>query len=258
MNWNLILAAIHLIAGIGLFVYGYLNRNIEFSFPLYWGGSGTSGDPAYNLKGVYLVYAAAAFLVITGLFHLFYSQSKIYDYEIAAGRQRLRWLEYGITATIMVVIIAIISGVRDLYTIIALAGLSFGIMMTGLWFEGGGSGGSQSHSWIPIIVGFAMLAVVVYIILYNFFDEKKRYEAENSETLPTWITWSVIGTLGFFSIFGIVPVLQMLGSWSSSFNWSYMTYEKIYMILSATAKLYLGGLLGYGLIKRIQVEDESE
>jgi len=243
MNWNLILAAIHLIAGIGLFVYGYLNRDIDFTFPLHMGAK------EYSLKGIYIVYAASAFLVITGLFHLFYSQSSFYAHEVATGRQRLRWLEYGITATIMVVIIAIISGVRDLYTIIALAGLSFGIMMTGLWFESVPL--NHTESWIPIGVGFAMLAVVVYIILYNFFDEKKRYESENNEILPQWITWSVIGTLGFFSIFGIVPILQ---KFKSSINLP-ISYEHIYMLLSATAKLYLGGLLGYGLIKRIQSEN---
>ena len=129
------MAAIHLIAGID-FCHGYLNVISNSHSLSTLGGSGTSGDPAYNLKEYILSTPQQPSLVITDR-SIFYSQSKIYDYEIVVGRQRLSLAEYGITATDHGSHHCYYSGVRDLYTIIALADYPSEFMMTGLWFEGG-------------------------------------------------------------------------------------------------------------------------
>lgn len=243
---NYVLSGVHLIAGIALLLFAYRRRDRYFNFEL------TRGGRTYQVSSRTLVYTAAAFLFITAGFHLFYGLDwgKRYTRGAYAGRQSYRWLEYGITATIMALIIAVISGVTDVYLLVTLGALSVGIMATGLWFETVFSGMSNRFaSMIPLLVGFALLLAYVYVVFMSYRDARTLYEAKNSETIPGWITWIVIGTLLFFASFGFVPLVR----WFANHKPVYSEYA--YMALSAIAKLYLGFFLGYGILQRTDAEN---
>lgn len=237
------LFGLHLLAGLTLLIFSFFYRDRNFDFELYAGGD------TYSIGSKWLVWMAVAFLAITSAFHLWYAidWKNMYSRSAHAGKQSTRWLEYGITATIMAVIVAIISGIKDVYTLAVLAALTVGIMSTGLWFENIFGVESKLMMAIPLIIGFGLLFVYATIVFFGWRDEKTRIETEESEKLPSWITWVVLGTLAFFGSFGIVPVIRYF---KSSLNpiW----FEYIYLALSAISKLYLGFFLGYGLLQRLE------
>lgn len=230
-TFNLILFVVHLIAALALLVYAFIRSDSEFTFDI------TRGESTYALSSRTVVYMAVAFLAITSLVHLFYwfDWGGRYSTGAYSGRQYYRWLEYGVTATIMAIIIAVISGVTDFYTLLSLGALTVGVMATGMWFEQIYGMGS---ALIPLLIGFFLLGVYIVVVFWNYWDVRTR------ESLPSWITWAVIGTLIFFSSFGVVPVVR----WSTNHRPVYSEYA--YLILSAVAKLYLGFFLGYGLLQR--------
>lgn len=237
LTWaNYILTGIHLVASLALAVLAWIYRDVEFRVNF------VRGDRTYNVSGIYLVIAAVAFLFITACFHLFYARSKYYKDKVSSGWQPIRWLEYGITATIMGLIVAAVSGVRDIYLLASLTIIVFGVMTTGYFFEV--CFNFHRMAWIPILIGFLLLIVYSVIIFLVYRDE-----ASKVKDLPGWITWIVIGTLIAFGIFGIVPLLQYFGK-NFFGRWRFLWSEYAYIALSATAKLYLGFLLGWGILRR--------
>lgn len=244
---NIILAIAHALAAIVLLVFAIMRKDRSFDYKL------KAGDKELTIQSLWIVYAAVAFLAITSLVHILYA-SNIYEFYskgVSEMKQSVRWIEYAITATIMAVIIALISGVKTINTLIGLGALIALVMGTGAWFEYMYTDDWNWSIFAPLIVGFGLLAVYIFIVMKSFFDAKKEYEEKekakgSDKTLPSWITWSVIGTLGFFSIFGVVPLLKLI------FKISNMWYEYIYLFLSLTAKLYLGFFLGWGLLQRTE------
>jgi hypothetical protein len=59
--------------------------------------------------------------IITCLFHVFYYTdgfgTGVYTQQLNIGRNAYRWLEYGITSTIMVFVLCIVSGVKDAWNL---------------------------------------------------------------------------------------------------------------------------------------------
>lgn len=251
---NYILAAIHAIAALCLLVFAIIRRNRSFDYELYF------RDKTFNIKSIWIVYGAVAFLGITSLVHVFYGwdYDKMYSSRVNKMKQYFRWIEYGITATLMSIIIALISGVKNVYTLILLGTLISSVMVTGYWFESiYVSGSLLSYKYlVPLILGFFMITAYIFVVFMTYLDEKKKYEAKENKTLPRWITFSVIGTLLFFSSFGVVPLLKLfsykLNDMGIKFKFTNTTYEYCYLILSLTAKLYLGFFLGYGLLQRTE------
>lgn len=237
LKWaNYILTGVHLIAALALAIFAWIYNGTEFKVNL------LRGTKEYTISGIYIVYLAIAFLFITSIFHLYYSRSVSYLNNIKSGYQPIRWIEYGITATIMGFIVAVVSGVRDIYLLAALTIIVFAVMTTGYFFEIFFN--FYSNSLIPIAIGFVLLIVYSIIVFLVYRDE-----ASKVEDLPKWITWAVIGTLIAFGIFGIIPIIQYFGLPFIN-KWRFIWSEYGYIFLSATAKLFLGGLLGYGILRR--------
>lgn len=62
-----------------------------------------------------LAVAVAAFLLLSALFHFLVAgpMSAPYRRELSATRNRFRWVEYSMSATLMIVVIATITGITD-------------------------------------------------------------------------------------------------------------------------------------------------
>lgn len=259
---NFVLTAIHLLAALLIIFLAYREREKCFNFELNtslakWFNEffdinekcrikdNNECNTTYNLSSRVLVWLCIAFLFITSLFHVIYgiNYKNIYADNAFTGRQSLRWIEYGITATIMAFIIAVISGVNNVFILGILVLHIIAVMATGWWFEK--TFNDNGKGWIPILVGFGLLSVYTVIVFVSYLRARDKYNQENpDETLPQWITWIVIGTLIFFGCFGIVPVIRKI------FNHEPIYSEYAYMVLSLTSKVYLGAFLAYGLLQR--------
>ncbi len=194
------------------------------------------------------------FFAITAGFHLLYALNPrgIYSNAIKNGNNFMRWIEYSITATIMIVIISLLSGVKDFRSYIILITSTIAMMYTGQMFETS-SGASR---WIPILVGFILLIGVWSVITSSFnsaIDSVKEFSEKTDSTrkIPSWLYAIVYVLLFFYALFGLVPVAQI------AIGGKYKRYEYSYLTLSLIAKVTLGVLVAVGFGQRLKADQQS-
>lgn len=158
----------------------------------------------------------------------------------------MRWIEYSLSATIMLIIIGLLSGVKDIQNYFVLITSAFAIMWTGQWFESS----SGSMRWVPIIIGFVLLAGVFSVIFKSFSDRLKEAKDAGFK-VPSWLYAVVIVLFIFYASFGFVPVAQIL------FKGDYRKYEYTYLTLSLVSKATLGLLVAIGFGQRSQASNPS-
>ena len=214
-------------------------------------------DVKYNQ--VLLVY----FFLITACFHLFYyftngksgkgipdSIGNIYTRAINNQNNYFRWIEYSITATMMLYIIAYSSGVKDIEVYNLLFALNVGMIAQGQLIE---TAVRDQRDWVtPMITGFILLVaefVCVFRALSKRFSEINDYIAShpiasNGVKIPQWLSYLGIIIFIFFSSFGFI---SLYGAFSKV---KYETIETLYVILSFVAKATLGFFMAFGLSQR--------
>lgn len=177
--------------------------------------------------------AVAVFLLLAAIDHLLSAgplQSR-YDNQLRQGRNDLRWTEYSISASLMLVLIAVFVGIWDLAALIAL----FGVNTTMIWF-----GALQeryvrpgrTNSRLPFWLGTAA-GVIPWVVI-------GIYLLQDAGAVPTFVFILYTVELLFFWSFGLTQWLQYreVGRWKN-----YLTGERTYIWLSLGAKSALAWLI---------------
>lgn len=261
-KYNLVLFIVHLILAIVFLIYFNKIRNSSttpsqinlslyehvFKYDKEAGTYEVNSEESAKWKEETVSNLIVSFFGITAAFHLFYALNpgNMYLDAVKKGNNYFRWIEYSISATIMLLIIAILSGVKDVQNYFMLLTSGFGMIWTGQWFETS-KGASR---WVPIIVGFILL-IGPMIVIWNSFKRRLDEAKAAGFNLPGWLWATVIILFIFYSSFGFVPVVQTLQ------GGKYRTYEKTYLTLSLAAKATLGILVGYGFGQRSQSENPN-
>lgn len=86
-----------------------------------------------TLGSYHLGWAVAAFAALTALFHWLAAGPMAHAYrsELQAERNRFGWVEYSLSATLMIVLIANITGIVDVATLVAIAGANVAMIVFG-------------------------------------------------------------------------------------------------------------------------------
>lgn len=154
---------------------------------------------------------------------------KRYAAGLAAQHNYFRWVEYSVSSSVMMVLIAQIVGISDAAALIAIFGVNASMILFG-WlqerFETPGGG------WLPFVFGCVAgivpwLAVALYVIAPG---------AATDVEPPAFVYGIIISLFVFFNSFAIVQVLQYkrVGRWSD-----YLNGERTYITLSLVAKSLL-------------------
>lgn len=210
----------------------------------------TSKIPTSMLKAFILLMFG-----LTALVHYFYYTdgfgSGFYTKELNAGRNRFRWVEYAITATAMVFVASIISGVKSSDAVFAVCAINLILMSFGYFIE---MTPSIEAKTVGLVVGFFALAAGWYIILNNFYRRVSEVEdlpnpnkpGENRK-IPGWIKQVLAPLFIWYTLFGVVAILYVRGYGKPNFN--FRTYERYYIILSYLSKAFMGYYLAFGLTR---------
>ena len=172
----------------------------------------------------------AIFLGLSAFFHFLVISPKFfarYSAGLAAHRNYFRWVEYSISSSVMIVLIAQICGISDVAAIVSIFGVNASMILFG-WlqekYEEPGNGG-----WLPFIFGciagiVPWLALVFYIFAIGGPGDTKA---------PAFVYGIVISLFVLFNTFAVVQYLQYkkVGKWSE-----YLRGEKTYITLSLVAK----------------------
>lgn len=185
----------------------------------------------------------ATFLILSGLFLLgsAYVWREKYETGIQKGMNVFRWIEYSVTSSLMIVVIAILCGVYDLATLILLFALNACMILFG-WVMEVHNQTTKKVNWLSFIFG-CFAGIVPWIVLGLYFFNAIGSNADAVPGFVYAIFWSL---LLFFNIFAINMVLQYkkVGKWKS-----YVYGEYAYITLSLVAKALLAWQVWGGTLR---------
>lgn len=176
--------------------------------------------------------AVALFLFLAAADHLLVAAPGVnrwYERHLDLRTNYARWIEYSISASIMIVLVVLFVGIRDLAALMAIFAANTGMILFGLLMERQQAPGSADWSafWFGSLVGLVpWAAVAIYVA--------------GTPRVPGFV-YAIIATqfVLFFS-FAVNMVLQyrQVGRWQS-----YRHGEVVYVVLSLVAKSLLAWLI---------------
>ena len=206
----------------------------DFALPItatYMSGPpGSSFAPPVVLFSTPVGLTVAIFLGLSALAHFIVASPQFfgrYSAGIAAQRNYFRWVEYSISSSVMIVLIAQVTGVAEISSIISIFGVNASMILFG-WlqekYENPGSGG-----WLPFIFGCITGLVPWLVLLFYVFS----IGGVSDTSAPAFVYGIVFTIFVFFNSFALVQWLQYkkVGKWSD-----YIRGERTYITLSLIAK----------------------
>ncbi len=187
------------------------------------------GNQTVTLFNLSFAWAIAAFFALSALAHFTVAGPgwDSYKVQLLKCRNPYRWLEYSLSASIMIVLIAMLVGINDIAALLALVGVNasmigFGWMQERYETPGGGLG----PFWIGCIAGIVpWIAIAVYLA-----------GPGANQHAPGFVYGIFFSLFVFFNCFAINQLLQYkkVGKWSN-----YLVGERAYVTLSLIAKSLL-------------------
>ena len=192
---------------------------------------------------------------LTALFHLFYYTdgfgSGAYSAQLALGRNVFRWIEYAITSTIMVFVLSIISGIKSADSVFLVCTANMVLMCFGYFIE---IAPTKKSKIVGLVAGFFSLITIWYVILFNFYSRVSEVEdmphptkPGATRTIPSWVKQVLTPMCIWYASFGVVAALYVKNVGKPGF--SFLTYERYYVILSYLSKAFMGYYLTFGLTR---------
>lgn len=223
------MGVLHLFQAILMF---YLSNSfsvgITNTFPAGPPGSGASiTEVIFNLQVGPLI---ALFLLISAIAH-FLLASVLYDWYVKNLKEKinhLRWIEYSLSASIMIVVIAMLTGILNIGTLILIFLINSSMIFFG-WLMELYNQETKETKWSPFIFGCIAGAAPWLVIGIRLVSAA----IDPVTSLPGFVIGIYISIGIFFNIFAVNQLLQYSekGPWSD-----YLFGEKMYIILSLVAK----------------------
>lgn len=248
-KWNWVMAGLHAVQGIVVLVLS-TNSSFPVSTNFITVDSIASTDTApvlvsatRNLFDVNLAYIVAAFFFMSAFAHLYIATvyKKKYEANLSNGINKVRWYEYGISASTMMIGISMLAGVADLSTLILIFGGTLVMNLCGLVMEIHNQTTTKT-SWVSYVVG-TIAGLGPWIVVGLYFWGSNQYGEGN---IPTFVYYIYASMLVFFSSFAVNMYLQYKkkGKWAD-----YLYGEKAYMVLSLVAKSALAWQVFAGTLR---------
>jgi hypothetical protein len=224
-RWNIGLTVLHTLqALVVLILASDFAITVTSSFPE--GPPGTRAPAPESLLQVHIGAAIAVFLGLAALDHLLTATvlRGTYEADLAHGINRFRWVEYSFSATIMVLLISMYSGITGISALVGIAGANVAMILFGWLQERMNPPGRATITMMPFWFG-TLVGVAPWIaISVNFVG---------ADEVPGFVYGIFVVQALFFFSFGLNQWLQyrQVGRWCD-----YAFGEKAYLVLSLGAK----------------------
>jgi hypothetical protein len=240
--WNAFLAVAHAAQGVAILLLAN-----DATIPITWsyidGPPSTGGQQTDTLYDLPFGPAVAAFLFLAAIDHGLMAAPRVvrwYERNLAAEMNPARWWEYSVSASLMVVLIAMLTGLRDVGALIALFGANAAMILFGLVMERVNRPG-RPVDWRPFVYG-SLVGAVPWIAI-----AVQLGHAEAEADVPGFVIAIFVTLFVLFFSFAVNMALQYLrvGPWRE-----YVFGERVYLVLSLVAKsalawqVFAGALAG--------------
>ncbi len=229
-RWNASLSLLHLVQAVVILA-------IASSFSLPVTGSFLQMDTATNklvavpdeLVRLRIGPLVAAFLLLSALAHALLASPWLHDWyerNVSRGINPARWIEYSLSSSLMMVVIALLVGIYDVASLILIFALNATMILFG-WLMELHNQTTERTNWTAYWFGcFAgavpWIAVAVYLA--------------GGGNAPGFVYGIFASLFVFFNVFAVNMLLQYrrVGRWRD-----YLYGERVYMLLSLIAKSLL-------------------
>jgi len=186
----------------------------------------------------------ALFLLISALCH-FYLSTIGYDWYVKNLKKHinyLRWYEYSISSSIMIVVIAMLIGVYDIAALIPIFMINGIMNLWGLMMELYNQN-KERVSWTPYIFGCVAGAAPWIVIALHLLGA-----GGDGGDVPDFVYYIFVSIFIFFMSFAVNMVLQYkeVGPWRD-----YYFGEKMYIVLSLVSKSLLAWQVFFGTLRDV-------
>ena len=241
-KWNIGVGGLHLVQGILILVL-----SSSFAIPIVaavqTGPPGAEGSLTTASKTFFsfnFAIAIAIFLFLAAGDHLLTSVTPIrawYERNLLRGVNYARWIEYSVSASIMILLISLLNGINNFYALVAIFGVNAAMILFGLVMEQVNQN-RDSVNWWPFIFG-CIVGIIPWIAivigLYSAATDNTMINGipANADGVPVFVYGIVISLFLLFNCFALNQWLQYRGKGKFS---DYLYGEKVYLVLSLVAK----------------------
>ena len=231
-KWNISAGLLHLSSLIAV-----LALSNDFSLPVtatyMTGPPGTTFSSPVLLFNSNVSYTVALFLGLSAFFHFLVASNKYfsrYSEGLKHNRNIFRWVEYSLSSSVMIYLIAQINGISDYAALLAIFGVNVSMILFGWLQEKYANPGDGQ--WLPFIFGCIAGIIPWIIVAIQLFSPG----GPSGASAPGFVYGIVFSLFAFFNCFALVQYKQYKakGKWSN-----YLRGEKTYIILSFVAKSLL-------------------
>jgi hypothetical protein len=229
--YNIVMGAFHAAQGVAILL-------LANGFALPVTGTFLEGPPGgpeprtlRTLFEIRTAWGVAAFVFLSALAHWLLASPGIYEWyakNLLRRRNYARWIEYSLSSSVMVVLIAQLTGITDVAALAAIFGVNTAMILFGLLMEHYESPGKPN--WLSYIFGCLTGAVPWIAIAVYLWGPGDIVEP------PAFVYGIFFSLFVFFNVFAVNMVLQyrQVGKWRD-----YLFGESAYVLLSLIAKSLL-------------------
>ncbi len=242
-RFNAIMGLLHLVQGILMIVisndtaYPIFTNYLRFDRATF----SLTPDPklAYELP---FGPAVAIFLLLSAVAHGILSTVgfKQYVANLKKGMNPVRFYEYALSSSWMIVLIGMLVGIWDLGTMILAFGVNAMMNLFGIMMELHNQNTSKTN-WTAFIYG-CIAGILPWVVIVMYF----MGALSSSGAEPPAFVYAIIPTIFvFFNIFAVNMILQYkkVGPWKD-----YLFGERVYIVLSLVAKTALAWQIWAGTL----------
>ncbi len=242
--FNAVMAVLHSLQGLLM-----LLLSNDYSLPVtttFLRGGGPLDQPRMPevLARLRIGPLVAAFLFMSALAHLILVLPGVfrwYTSNLSRGMNPARWMEYSLSASLMIVLIAMLSGVFDLGALLLIFFLNASMILFG-WLMEAMNQYTEKVDWLPFYFG-CLAGIVPWVVVAIYFFGAL---ADPQARVPTFVYFTLPILFVFFNIFALNMALQYrkVGPWRD-----YLFGERVYILLSLLSKSFLAWMVFGGTLR---------
>ncbi len=245
--YNMIMGCLHLIQAVAIFLLSNsFSLPITTSFLSFTPATSRLAPTTQTLVELPFGPMVALFLLLSAIAHFSVSLPGVFRWytdNLRKGINYARWYEYAFSASLMIVLIAMLCGLYDLAALIMAFTLTAVMNLCGLIMEVHNQVTVRTN-WTAFVVGSIAGIVPWVAIAIYFFGSLSTAQG----SVPTFVYFIVPILFVFFFSFALNMVLQYkkVGPWRD-----YLFGERMYILLSLAAKSALAWQVFAGTLRPV-------
>jgi hypothetical protein len=228
-TWNAAVGGLHFLQG--LIILAIANDfAIPVVAPVQTGPPGSPLTEEVTFFDIQYAAAIAIFLLLAAIDHLLMAAPGVtrwYEANLRRGINPARWIEYSLSASVMIVLIAMLTGITNFYALLALFGVNSAMILFGFLMERVNTDREQL-TWWPFVFGCIAGAVPWISITIAIVVASRE-----SDGVPGFVYGIFVSLFLLFNCFALNQWLQYRGKGRFA---DYLYGERVYVVLSLVAK----------------------